>query len=139
MRALALFFLLGTKSIAFENYIHYPPVIRPVPTSFLELQVLEGDFKLDNSNIEKAIIAIDENGQYLGLEITVKPDFIKDLEKLTEQAVNKKINLVIDKHIVAVSIIPQALGRKFLLSSLPKVEALKFIDTLDYFKNHQPS
>lgn len=130
-----LFGFIATGYAA-EIIIHNPPVYRPIPDSFLELQVVQGQMKLDNSNIEKASIAYLLNGNYAGLEVTIKNSAIKDIETLTSNAVDKTLNIVINRRIVAITKVHSALGRKFLISSLPQQEALAFLDTLDYFKHH---
>lgn len=134
-----LLFFLSADLNAAEIYIHYPPPPKkPAPTSFVEFQVIDNSLKLDNSNIEKAAIAYSTiNGQYIGLEVTIKPHFISEFERITENAVGKKMNLVMNKKIVAITLVQSALGRKFLITSLPRDEAYAFLQTLDYFKHHR--
>jgi len=95
----------------------------------LVMEFVQDQFPLDQTTIKRASIQ-EEDGVYKGLLVEFKQAAVTRLAQITSNAKGKTLNLVINKEIVASSVVQTTLGSKLLISSLSKSQALTVIQRL---------
>lgn len=109
----------------------FPNRIENNTHSFLRLQIVQEQIVFDNSNIKSATMQYQRNGLFAGLLIELKPFAAKKLAQMTEGSVGHTIELLLDNEVVSSHILESALGKRFLIVSISKNGAEKFLKSLN--------
>lgn len=96
----------------------------------LIFQVIQDQFILDHTNIDKASLMINDKGIYTGLHIELKKAYVEGFTAMTKAGVGKSANLVLNGNIVSTATIHSPLGLSFVITGLSQGEAQQFINQL---------
>lgn len=104
--------------------------IAPVPSLSLTLSIVQNQFIINKSNVQSASIIKDHNGQYKGLQLEIKPEFVDAFVNMTKAGVGKTMNIIFNNRIISASVIQSPLSSNILLAGITKEDAQLFIDVL---------
>lgn len=124
-------FLLGFAlfSLSFPLFAQEPEI--NVNGAAIEAEIVQSRFIFDVSNVENASL-VENNNQYQGLHLELKPLAASELTNMTNAGLGKKINIMINGKLVTTNVIKTALGSHLVITGIPKEQAQHFIQALRY-------
>lgn len=105
--------------------------------NFLQLDVVQSRFVFDNTDI-KSVNILMPDGVYQGLHIQLKPEAVTAMERMTKDAIGKRLNLVFNDKIISTTIIQTSLGGDLRITGISKSDAEEFIASLNHNKPKPP-
>lgn len=104
--------------------------IAPVPSLSLTLSIVQNQFIINKNNVQSASIIKEQNGQYKGLQLEIKPEFVDAFVYMTKAGVGKTMNIIFNNRIISAVVIQSPLSSNILLTGITKEDAQLFIDVL---------